>query len=102
MHDESEAIDFSRLTEVFGIESIILKSVGITIGSSTSHLMFSQLTAKRRDSRVSRFEVTEREVTHRSPIIFTPYVEGVRIDTEKLHEFIMQVYRAAGANAPCH
>lgn len=96
MHEEDEFIDFSDLTEMFGLESLLLKSVGITIGSSTSHLMFSQLLVRRRDSRTSRFEITEREVIHRGPITFTPYVEGVSVDTEKLQNFIMQVYRDAG------
>ncbi|MFB3883868.1 MAG: ethanolamine ammonia-lyase reactivating factor EutA [Thermodesulfobacteriota bacterium] len=96
MHEESELIDLSELTEVFGFESFLLKSVGITIGSSTSHLMFSELMARRRDSRVSRFEVVERKVTYRSPIVFTPYVEGVRVDTEKLKAFIQRVYRESG------
>lgn len=96
MHEETERVDFSELTEIFGLESFLLKSVGITIGSSTSHLMFSQLIARRRDSRVSRFEVVEREVIHRSPIIFTPYIAGIRVDTEKLQNFIMQVYRDTG------
>ena len=96
MHDEHELIDFSDATEVFGLESLLLKSVGITIGSSTAHLMFSELTVRRRDSRASRFEVTEREVLYRSPIIFTPYVAGVSVDTEKLRNFIMQTYKDAG------
>ncbi len=96
MHEENEFIDFSDATEVFGLESLRLKSVGITIGSSTSHLMFSELTVRRRDSRTSRFEITEREVIHRSPIIFTPYVAGVSVDTEKLHNFLTQVYEDAG------
>ncbi len=96
MHEEIEQVDFSELTEIFGLESFLLKSVGITIGSSTSHLMFSQLIARRSDSRVSRFEVVEREVIHRSPIIFTPYVAGIRVDTEKLQDFFTQVYRDTG------
>jgi DNA-binding CsgD family transcriptional regulator len=85
MHDEHELINFADATEVLGLESLLLKSVGITIGSSTSHLMFSELTVRRRDSSSSRFEITEREVIHRSPIIFTPYMAGVSVDTEKLH-----------------
>jgi ethanolamine utilization protein EutA len=96
MHEEHEMIDYSDLTEVFGLESLLLKSVGITIGSSTTHLMLSQLTVRRTDSRTSRFEVVEREVVHRSPIIFTPYVAGVSVDTVKLQNFIMQVYKDAG------
>ncbi len=96
MHEENESIDFSDAVEVFGLESLLLKSVGITIGSSTSHLMFSRLTVRRRDSRTSRFEITEREVIHRSSVVFTPYVAGVRVDTEKLQDFIMRAYKDAG------
>jgi ethanolamine utilization protein EutA len=96
LHEEHELINYSDLTEVFGLESTLLTSVGITIGSSTTHLMFSRLTVRRPDSRASRFEVAEREVIHRSPIIFTPYVAGVSVDTKKLHNFIMQVYTDAG------
>ncbi len=96
MHDEIDAIDFSKLTEVFGLDTVLLKSVGITIGSSTSHLMFSRLIARRRDSRINRFEVVERAVTHQSPIVFTPYVEGIKIDAEKLSDFILQSYNDAG------
>lgn len=96
MHEEHEFVDFSDLTEIFGLESLLLKSVGITIGSSTTHLMFSELIVRRKDSRTSRFEITERKVTHRSPITFTPYIEGVRVDTEKLQKFIMKVYKDSG------
>jgi len=96
MHDEHEFINFADATEVFGLESLLLKSVGITIGSSTSHLMFSELTVRRRDSRASRFEITEREVLYRSPIMFTPYLAGVSVDTEKLHNFLMRSYEDAG------
>ncbi len=96
MHEEHEYISIADMTEVFGLESFRLKSVGITIGSSTSHLMFSQLTVRRPDSRVSRFAVVEREVLYRSPILFTPYIAGVSVDTEKLQAFFLQVYEDAG------
>ncbi len=96
MHEEHEEINFSDATEVFGLESLLLQSVGITIGSSTSHLIFSRLTVRRHDSRTSRFDITEREVLHRSPITFTPYTEGVRVDMEKLRDFITRAYAEAG------
>jgi ethanolamine utilization protein EutA len=96
MHDELEAINTADLTEIFGLESFLLKSVGITIGSSTTHLMFSRLTVRRSDSRASHFAIVEREVIHRSPVIFTPYIEGVRVDTEKLRHFFKDVYNSAG------
>lgn len=95
MH-EDDLIDYSTLTEVFGLESLRLKSVGITVGSSTSHLVFSRLIIRRSDSCVSRFEVTEREVIYQSPIMFTPYIAGVKVDTEKLRDFFVETYREAG------
>jgi len=96
MHEEHEFIPISDMTEIFGLESFLLKSVGITIGSSTTHLMFSQLTVRRPDSRASRFAVVERAVIHRSPVIFTPYLESIRVDTEKLRLFFADVYKNAG------
>jgi ethanolamine utilization protein EutA len=95
VHEEHELIHNSAMTEIFGLESFLLKSVGITIGSSTTHLMFSQLTVRRSDSRASRFAIVEREVIHRSPVIFTPYIEGLRVDTEKLRNFFTDVYHNA-------
>lgn len=82
-------------TEIFGLESFRLRSVGVTIGSSTSHLVFSELLVRRGDSRESRFVVSERKVTYRSPIFFTPYFEG-HVDTEKLRVFFKEVYADSG------
>jgi ethanolamine utilization protein EutA len=96
LHEEHDNINFSDMTEAFGLESLLLNSVGITIGSSTTHLLFSRLTVRRTDSRASRFEVVGREVIYRSPIVFTPYVAGVSVDTEKLNDFITGVYKEAG------
>ncbi len=95
MHEEI-VIDYENLTEVVGLEHFHLKSVGITVGSSTSHLMFSELVVRRADSRFSRFTVTERRVLYRSPIVFTPYIAGVKVDAEKLQDFLERVYKDAG------
>lgn len=78
-------------------ERISLASVGIDIGSSTSHLIFSRLTLRRQGiSLSSRFVVVKREVVHESPILLTPYVDKLTIDTEKLDDFIRQAYARAG------
>ena len=55
MHDdfENRVTDYENFTEVEGLEHFHLKSVGITVGSSTSHLMFSELVVRRSDSRLS-------------------------------------------------
>ncbi len=47
-------------------ERIELKSVGIDIGSSTSHLVFSGLVLERQGKRLSsRYVVTAREILNR-------------------------------------
>ena len=78
-------------------ERIELRSVGIDIGSSTSHLTFSHLTLRRLGFALSsRFAVVRREITHQSPILLTPYRDASTIDTERLGAFIHDAYRAAG------
>lgn len=77
-------------------ERITLNSVGIDIGSSTSHLIFSRLTLRRQGIALSsRFVVVNREILHESPILLTPYVDKTTIDTNKLNEFIQEAYRNA-------
>jgi ethanolamine utilization protein EutA len=83
--------------DVEGLEMFTLRSVGIDIGSSTSHLIFSQIVLRREGAGLSaRFTVTDRTVLHRSAIMLTPYVSGTLIDHERLKEFILEAYREAG------
>src|SRR5918999_2226283 len=78
-------------------ERITLTSVGIDVGSSTSHLIFSRLTLRRQGIALSsRFVVVNREIIHESPILLTPYVDKTTIDTDKLDEFIHESYRQSG------
>jgi ethanolamine utilization protein EutA len=78
-------------------ERLSLTSVGIDIGSSTSHLIFSRLLLRRQGIALSsRFVVVRREIIHESPILLTPYVDKTTIDTKKLDEFIHEAYRQAG------
>ena len=83
--------------DIEGLEMFTLRSVGIDIGSSTSHLVFSRLTLRREGAAFSaKFRVTEREVLFRSKIMLTPYITGTRIDTDKVTQFIHQAYAEAG------
>lgn len=85
------------VTDIEGLEMFSLKSVGIDIGSSTSHLIFSHITLRRQGASLSgKFKVTNREVLYRSPIMLTPYLSATRIDTDKVNEFIHEAYRDAG------
>ena len=83
--------------DIEGLEMFSLKSVGIDIGSSTSHLVFSRLTLRREGILLSgRFQVTDREVLYRSPIMLTPYLSGTLIDMDRVRTFIRESYGNAG------
>jgi ethanolamine utilization protein EutA len=85
------------VTDIEGLEMFSLKSVGIDIGSSTSHLIFSHITLRREGASLSgKFKVTNREVLYRSPIMLTPYVSATKIDTDKVNDFIHAAYKEAG------
>jgi ethanolamine utilization protein EutA len=77
-------------------DEIELTSVGIDIGSSTSHLLFSKIVLERFDSR---YLVVERSIIHQSGIRLTPYLEGEDIDADALGAFIAEEYVAAGLDA---
>ncbi|WP_208987272.1 ethanolamine ammonia-lyase reactivating factor EutA [Roseibium marinum] len=74
-------------------DEIELTSVGVDIGSSTSHLMFSKIVLERRDAN---YVVSRREVLFESDIMLTPYAAGQTIDASALGAFIEAQYRSAG------
>jgi ethanolamine utilization protein EutA len=97
-HDDHFDLDIGGQSEdIEGIEMFTINSVGIDIGSSTSHLIFSRLTLRREGAAFSsRFRVAQRQVLYSSPIMLTPYVSGVLIDTERIRGFVQQAYDQAG------
>src|SRR5437879_4181724 len=98
-HDD-EAIDPAALAgelEEGQPDDVVLRTVGIDIGSTTSHAMFARLRLQRlADSLSSRYVVVEREVLHRSPIVLTPYSAGNTIDAAALEAHIAGWYATAG------
>lgn len=105
MHDQDHEHDHpdfeigpnALVEEVEGLEVFSLTSVGIDIGSSTTHLVFSHLTLRREGaSHSGRFKVTDRDVLYRSDILLTPYLTGTLIDTERVKRFIQDAYLEAG------
>jgi len=96
LHSHPGEPEATILTPEEAGDRITLTSVGIDIGSSTSHLMFSQLVLERQGIALSsRFKVVKRSITHRSPVLLTPYADAATIDTEELSRFIDGVYRDA-------
>ena len=74
-------------------DEIRLVSVGIDIGSSTSHLVFSRLVLERLDDR---YVVVAREILHESQVLLTPYADDLTIDPDRLGAFVERQYRLAG------
>ncbi len=80
------------------VEYLKILSVGIDIGSSTSHLVFSRLTLKRETSVfniTNRFNLVNREIIYEGNIIFTPLIDKQTIDIEKIIEFCENEYKNA-------
>jgi ethanolamine utilization protein EutA len=73
-----------------------LTSVGIDIGSSTSHLMFSQLLIGYPSVLQRKPIVLERNVIARSPILLTPFSGDWNIEPEPLRELVDETFQAAG------
>jgi ethanolamine utilization protein EutA len=102
MHEEYELDLLEGLGEedehpMWGTERIELRSVGIDIGSSTSHLMFSHLVLRRMGTKLSsRFVVVNREITWKSDILLTPYIGKYQIDVKRLSDFLDRSYQLAG------
>src|SRR3974390_2572673 len=73
-------------------DEIVVLSVGVDIGSSTSHLVFSRIVLERLDSR---YVVSTRETFYESDILLTPYSAEETIDAEALGAFIERQYNDA-------
>ncbi len=77
-------------------DRIVLLSVGIDIGSSTSHLVFSNITLERNEHSYSRrFEIVDRKVVFSSIIIDTPLLNPTTIDVKQLVKFLQDQYELA-------
>jgi ethanolamine utilization protein EutA len=76
-------------------DELTLTSVGIDIGSTTTHLVFSRLIMQRRDSR---YVVAERAVLRESAIHFTPFRQDApdEIDEGRLRALVEAEYAACG------
>ena len=92
--DEEGRVFFSNTQRSLMEEDVVeLTSVGVDIGSSTSHLAISKITLERLDSR---YVIVGRDVLHESDIALTPYSDPTTIATEALGAFIEDVFKTAG------
>ena len=97
-HDQLNEADQAAIAQlIWEQETIDLRTVGIDIGSSTSHLLFARVTLRRSPEGLSsRFIVIDRQILWRSPIILTPFLPDGTIDARELAHFIHHAYHDAG------
>jgi len=96
-HSETVAERAAIARSIWAQDNLAFTTVGIDIGSSTSHLLFAKVALQRQaQGHSSRFVVIGREIVWRSPIMFTPFRSDGLIETAALGEFIDRCYRDAG------
>ncbi|MBT8366482.1 MAG: ethanolamine ammonia-lyase reactivating factor EutA [Deltaproteobacteria bacterium] len=79
------------------INELEILSVGIDVGSSTSHLAFSNLVLKRDERSVTRrFNIEERNIVYEGRIFHTPLLGDNTIDIVRLTDFFRAEYQRAG------
>ena len=73
-------------------------SVGIDIGTTTTQLVFSELTLVdvARAGQIPRIDIADRTVLHTSDIVFTPLLDSETIDAEGLSRILRAEYQRAG------
>jgi ethanolamine utilization protein EutA len=79
------------------MNKIELLSVGVDVGSATSHLAFSSLVlVEDAKSPSRRYKIQERNIIYEGRIINTPLLHDDTIDIQKLSDFFREEYKRAG------
>ncbi len=100
VHLDDDGVAREHLHPLWLADRVELKSVGIDIGSSTTHLIFSTLEMRRQSAALSsRFELVKRVISYASPILLTPFKDRATIDVESLSAFFASAYAESGMNA---
>lgn len=75
-----------------------LLSVGLDVGTTSTQLIVSQLTISNRASSfaVPEMEIADRKILYRSPVHFTPLLEGNLVDGDKIRALVENEYKNAG------
>ncbi len=78
-------------------DNVVLHSVGIDIGSSSTQVVFSRIHLQRvADQLSTRYVVVAREPLYHSPLALTPYQSETLIDARALAAIIEAAYAASG------
>ncbi len=99
-HYGDDIVALEKTHPLWRTDRVVLRSVGIDIGSSTSHLIFSTLEMRRQGTALSsRFELVKRTIDYASPILLTPFVRGASLDVPGLSRFFAAAYSESDLDA---
>ncbi len=75
-----------------------LLSVGLDVGTTTTQLILSRLQVENRASSFSvpEMEIAQREILYKSPIHFTPLLQGELVDGDGIRRIVEAEYEKAG------
>lgn len=75
-------------------------SVGIDVGTTTTQIIFSEITIQNTSATflMPEVNITEKNIIYKSKIYFTPLINREKINLQKLKEIILQEYEEAGVN----
>jgi ethanolamine utilization protein EutA len=77
-------------------DQIVLRSIGIDVGSATSHMSVAEITLRRLGKAHSgRYVTIGRSLIYESPVIFTPYRPDGSIDADALGRFLQDWFASA-------
>ena len=77
--------------------SAVLKSVGLDIGTTSTQMVFSELTIENKASSfaVPELEIAHRKILYRSPVHFTPLLDDRHMDAPALRRIVEAEYQKA-------
>jgi ethanolamine utilization protein EutA len=70
-------------------------SVGLDIGTTTTHLVISRLTVGAGEDPFGRHHLLDKEIVYRGHIHLTPMCNGNSIDADAIHDIVMREYANA-------
>ena len=75
-----------------------LLSVGLDVGTTSTQMVFSRLRIENKAGSfaVPELEIESREILYKSPVHFTPLLEGDLVDADALRHIVDGEYAAAG------
>lgn len=75
-----------------------LISLGLDVGTTSTQMVLSELIIENLAGSfaVPEMEIRERKILYKSPVYFTPLIQGELVDGEKIREIVDKEYEKAG------